>query len=122
MMEAEFHSTGGTYLGGAYASWPFAKLTASREQLRISVPTFAPLAESQYMFPAESVISVKRLILLPVLAWGIRIEHTVATYPRRIIFWSLASPSRLIAGLASVGFEARSNQAFNATARKRAAR
>ena len=117
-MKAELQCTGGAYAGGINASWPFAKLTATSSYISLEIRAVAPLVESQYTFPAESVIAVKRLIILPFLAWGIRIEHTVKSYPRRIVFWSLVNPSKVLAGFAEIGFEPRSNNALNATGHK----
>jgi hypothetical protein len=38
------------------------------------------------------------------LGWGIRIKHTVASYPNKIVFWYLGTQASLLAKIADTGF------------------
>ena len=57
-----------------------------------------------YSFTPDTVVSITRYTMIPVLGWGIQIQHSVPEYPARFIFWCLGSPDTLLAGIRDVGF------------------
>jgi len=98
-MQQPFTKTGGARIGWLNATWPLAQLAATRDKLTVTAHLLGC-----YTFNPEQVSSVERYVLIPVLAWGVRVRHCVAEYPQRIIFWSLGNPDELLAGIRDVGF------------------
>lgn len=84
-MTAVFTQKGGIRIGeGIFtafnASWPFAHLTVTPRQLLLSCFSY------QYSFPRESIRRLSRY-----RGWfsvGLRVEHTVPTYPVFLVFWT----------------------------------
>ena len=94
-----FTKTGGARIGWVNASWPLARLSATHDKL-----TVAARMLGTYTFNPEQVCAVERYVLIPLVAWGVRVRHCVPEYPQRIIFWSFASPDSLLRGIQSTGF------------------
>lgn len=99
MTETKISSTGGARIGWVNASWPFATLTATRDQLELNASVIG-----KYTFSPAQVISIEKYTTIPVLGWGIRIKHNVASYPSHIVFWCFGSPASLIARIGGTGF------------------
>ncbi len=99
-MPQPFKATGGARIGWVNATWPLARLSVSADSLRLSV-TFI----GDYSFPADTVISIARYTTIPVLGWGIKIQHSIPDYPAHIIFWCLGRPEALLAGIRDSGFQ-----------------
>jgi hypothetical protein len=95
-----FDITGGARVGWMNASWPLAQLSATSDNLTISV-----FLLGTYRFTPNQVFSIERYVIIPVLGWGIQIRHGVSEYPRRIIFFSLGNPDRLLSGISGSGFQ-----------------
>ncbi|CAN5458057.1 hypothetical protein BH09VER1_BH09VER1_55490 [soil metagenome] len=91
--------TGGARIGWFNATWPFAKLQATPDQLTLKV-TFS----GTYVFPISSVIAVHKFVHIPFIGWGIRIEHTLPEYPAHIVFWYLGFPSTVLLFIEQRGF------------------
>jgi hypothetical protein len=99
-MEKPFTKCGGANIGWVNASWPLAKLSASAENLTVTVRILGT-----YKFTPDQVLSIERYGLIPFLAWGIRLRHNVLDYPKRIIFLSSGSPPEiLLSGIRDAGF------------------
>jgi hypothetical protein len=103
-MTATFTQVGGARLGMFNASWPFAKLSATPDQLRLSC------LGRNYDFPKTSIRSLSRHS--GIFSTGLRIEHTQSSFPEFIVFWS--SPifwssgfAKLKAELESLGYDIR---------------
>ena len=88
--------TGGGRIGWAQATWPFVRLTATKELLVIGAGIIG-----RYPFRPEDVVGIERA---GCLGWGIRINHNVPRYPRKIIFSGFDTSDRLIDNIARVGF------------------
>lgn len=86
-------------MGWVNATWPFAKLTATADSLRVSVGLVG-----DYTFTPAQVTAITRYTSIPVLGWGIQIQHCVPEYPARLIFWTLGSPDTVLAGIQGTGF------------------
>jgi hypothetical protein len=99
-MAQSFDITGGARVGWMNATWPLAQLSATADSLRISV-----FLLGTYSFTPDQVSSIERYVMIPVLGWGIQVRHCVPEYPRKIIFWSLGSPERLLSGISGSGFQ-----------------
>jgi hypothetical protein len=87
--------TGGARLGLFNATWPFARLTADANTLRLSV-LGAPLK-----FTPESVLELSAM--RGFFSRGLQIKHAESAYPKRIIFWSF-NLDALTAGLRRLGW------------------
>jgi hypothetical protein len=59
-----------------------------------------------YTFTPEQVTAIIRYTSIPVLGWGIQIQHSVPEYPGRLIFWTLGSSDAVLAGIQETGFRA----------------
>lgn len=87
-------------IGWVNATWPFAALSVREEALTVNVGILG-----RYTFRRDQVVSIDSYVgMIPLLGGGIRIEHTVAEYPRRIVFWCLGPPRSLIKRIHQVGF------------------
>lgn len=82
------------------ASWPFARLTARSGTLEISVR----LSGGDHLFTPDTVVSITRHTVIPILGWGVQIQHCHPEYPARFIFWSFGNPDALLAGIRESGF------------------
>ena len=98
-MQSLYTKTGGARIGWINASWPLAQLSATQDKLTVKA-----LVLGKYTFTPEQVSAVERYVVIPVLGWGIRIQHCVPDYPQKIIFWSLGSPDEVITGIRNSGF------------------
>ena len=94
-----------TWLGGARinsfnATWPFARLTATREILRLRV-----IWAGVFEFRPDQVIGLSEFGFIPFVGKGVQIHHHVPNYPSRIVFWYLTwSVSWLIEELCLLGY------------------
>jgi len=98
-MNGAFEATGGARVGWTNATWPLAKLTATADSLRVSVRVLG-----DFSFTPNTVVAITRYSMIPILGWGIQIQHCVPEYPARFIFWCLGSPDILLAGIRESGF------------------
>lgn len=87
-------------MGWTNASWPLAKLTATPNSLRVVVRVLG-----DYSFTPDTVVAITRYTMIPILGWGIQIQHCVPEYPARFIFWCLGSPDTLLTGIRESGFQ-----------------
>lgn len=99
MVDEKTSYIGGARIGLLNATWPFAHLTVAKDYLNLNVGLLG-----YYSFLPNQVISIDQVGIIPFLAWGIRINHTVSSYPNKIIFWHLGNPSALIDKIQSIGF------------------
>lgn len=98
-MQPSFKMTGGARIGWINASWPLAKLSATQDKLTVTAHLLGT-----YNFTPQQVSAVERYVMIPVLAWGVRVRHCVPEYPQQIIFWSLGSPDGVLGGIRDTGF------------------
>jgi hypothetical protein len=98
-MNTPLKITGGARIGWFNATWPFAKLSASSQQLSIS-----GIFIGSYNFSPDQIAAFEPFGFIPVLSSGVRIVHTVQDYPEKIIFWCFGSPQRLIQRITKIGF------------------
>ncbi len=95
-------ATGGARIGWMNATWPFARLTASAQELSLS-----GLLLGSYTFSPSDVASLEPFGRVPILGRGVQIIHTNPQYPPKIIFWCFRSPERLIQQIHALGFQPR---------------
>jgi hypothetical protein len=95
---AEVSAVGGARIGWVNASWPFARLTASANHLKLTGLI------GTYEFLPKDVVSLERYGSIPLFYSGIRIVHNRRDYPSKIIFWCFNRPETLIDRVRSVGF------------------
>lgn len=98
-MAQSFDITGGARIGWMNATWPLAQLSSTADRLTVAV-----LFLGTYSFVPDQVSSIERYVMIPILGWGIRVRHCVPEYPRKIIFWYLGNPERLLHGISESGF------------------
>ena len=79
-----------------------ARLTVSAEAVELRVGLLR-----HYVFAPESVIEITSYKFLPVVGWGIRIHHSIAGCPARVIFWCFGNPDKLLERVRETGFEPR---------------
>lgn len=96
-----FSKTGGARIGVVNASWPLAQLIVTPDSLRLSVSFVG-----DHRFRPDQVIALHCHVILPVLAWGVRVEHVRTDCPAKIVFWCLGHPDRVLQGIKEAGFQA----------------
>ena len=105
-MTASLKMTGGARIGWVNATWPFARLSASAQELSVSGALIG-----RYSFSPEQVAALEPYGSIPVLGSGVRIVHTVQNYPDKVIFWCFGSPRHLIERIRALGFQPRATRA-----------
>jgi hypothetical protein len=98
-MSDQLKVTGGACIGWVSATWPFAKLSASAEQLSVSGNLIG-----SYTFSPDQVAALEPCGSIPIVSSGVRIIHTVQSYPEEMIFWCFGSSERLIRQITDLGF------------------
>jgi len=91
--------TGGARVGLKNASWPFARLTVSRKELRLNVQLIG-----RYIFRPQDIVEVEVITKFPIIGKGIRIHHSITDYPPKIIFWTLNDPDAVMERIVRTGF------------------
>jgi hypothetical protein len=99
MTNDEIVVNGGARIGWVNATWPLARLEASRTVLSLKVAF-----TGTYLFTPTQVHSIEKYSSIPFLGWGIRINHIVRDYPRKIVFWTFGRPETLMKRIADIGF------------------
>jgi hypothetical protein len=91
---------GGARIGFWNATWPFAQLSVTKEQLLLKVGILGT-----YTFKPDDVTSVEPYGWLPFLGKGVRINHRLSQYPEKIVFWYLcANPKPIAETIHQMGF------------------
>ena len=97
-----FKARGGARIGWVNYSWPLADLRVTEDRLTVTTTMFGLFNTGSYTFTRDQVIAIDRHGVIPLIGEGIKIQHLVTNYPRKIIFW--CRPTRVLEGIASVGF------------------
>jgi hypothetical protein len=91
---------GGARIDSVNLTWPFARLTATRQLLRLRV-----LGVGSFEFTTTQVDGFSEFGFIPFAGKGVQIHHHVPGYPSRIVFWYLTwSVSWLIEELRLLGY------------------
>lgn len=106
-MDSTLQFTGGAKVGWTKISYPFAKLFVAPSfiNLHVGFITF----KEDYLFSPDDIISLEKFVVIPYVAWGIKINHTISDYPEKVIFWSFKNPDDLLKQITSFGFQAKAN-------------
>ena len=91
--------TGGARIGWLNATWPMAKLIVQPSRIDLIVKSIG-----NYSFAKDQVISLNKYTVFPVIGRGIKIEHIIPEYPKKIIFWTLDNPESIILQIQETGF------------------
>ena len=91
--------TGGARIGMANATWPFVTLKVDRDQLELNASIIGNL-----IFQPADIISIEPYRQIPVLGQGIKINHKVDSYKRKVIFWTFKNPESVIRQIKETGF------------------
>ena len=91
--------TGGARIGRMNASFPFATLSVDKEKLELDVSLLG-----HYVFQSSDIVSIEPYRVVPFLGEGIKINHRVANYDPKIIFWSFKRPEEVIEQIKAEGF------------------
>lgn len=95
----ELRLTGGARIGWANATFPFATLTVNKDCLKLNTSMLGSLT-----FQPSDIISIEPYTLIPLLGQGIRINHKVNGYKKRVIFWTFKSPDSVVRQIEQTGF------------------
>ena len=93
-MKSDVSAVGGSQIGWVSASWPFAKLVVSKQQLTLS-------CLGTYVFEPQQIAALEPHGFIPFFARGVRIVHSRADYPAKKIFWCLGRLPIAVAAVAS---------------------
>ncbi len=91
--------TGGARIGMLNATWPFAKLSVSKDKLVLNASMIG-----SYIFKPDDIISIEPYTQIPFLGQGIKINHKVSQYKSKVIFWTMNNPKELIRQIKLTGF------------------
>ena len=91
---------GGARIGHTNATWPFAQLKLTADQLVLKVVLFGT-----YVFKRDQVTKVEPYGFIPFAGKGVRIHHNVLGYPEKIIFWyPCINPQPIVDRLGKSGY------------------
>lgn len=89
--------TGGARIGISNVTWPFSTLIIDENHLNLNAAILG-----NFMFKASDIISIEPHSGF--LNNGIRINHKVGKYNKKIIFWTFSNPRNLISRINQTGF------------------
>jgi multidrug transporter EmrE-like cation transporter len=92
----EFSISGGAYIGNTRASKPFATLRVTPNMLMVNIGFVG-----QLYFNAEDITLIEPT---SGLSGGIRIIHTVKSYPQKVTFFTSTPYSNLVENMKATGF------------------
>jgi hypothetical protein len=90
---------GGARIGMANATWPFATLRVSKDKLELNASVVGNL-----VFQPKDIISIETYTMIPLLGQGIKINHRIANYNSKVIFWTFKDPSAVVNQIRQTGF------------------
>ncbi|MDB6074410.1 MAG: hypothetical protein JWO89_2050 [Verrucomicrobiaceae bacterium] len=82
-------------------------LQVSRNELVITTSFFGLFQLGRYTFVPSQVTAITRYGVIPFFGEGVQIQHTVAEYPRKIVFQYRTKS--VLEGIASTGFTAQAS-------------
>jgi hypothetical protein len=94
-MTSTFAQIGGARIGLFNASWPFARLSATRDAIALR-------CGFKFTFPRDAIRRLSRHD--GAFSTGLRIEHDVPGYPAFFVFWTFRFET-LSAQLQALGYE-----------------
>jgi len=95
----ELKLTGGARIGMANATWPFATLKVTRNKLELNASIVGNL-----VFLPSNINSIEPYTQIPLIGQGIKINHTVDSYNKKVIFWTFKNPETVINQIKHTGF------------------
>lgn len=95
----KYELRGGARIGKLNATYPFGKLTVTKDKLEINASLIG-----RYVFRAQDIISIKPYDEIPLIGKGIKINHNVANYDEKVVFWTFDNPKRVIYNIKKIGF------------------
>lgn len=100
----EIRRRGGARIGWVNASFPLASLSVTADRIEIN-----GFLLGNYSFRPEEVVELKR-IGIPVIYSGLRIVHSISSYPARIEFFPMSSVDGLKDQIEQSGFNPKGRQ------------
>lgn len=91
--------TGGARIGMVNATWPFATLIVTKDKLVLNASILG-----NFVFQPEDIISIDTYMMIPLLGQGIKINHRIANYNSKVIFWTIKDPSTVVNQIKQTGF------------------
>lgn len=101
----ELNLTGGAKIGMVSATFPFATLKVNKDLLELNVSLVGNL-----VFQPSDIISIEPYTLIPVLGQGLKINHKVSNYQKRVIFYTFKNPNSILWQIQEIGFLGNENQ------------
>lgn len=99
----DYQLTGGAKIGIVNATFPFAKLKVNKNKLELNIS----LVGIKYLFQPQDILSIEIYMLFPLIGQGIKINHIVKNYNKKVIFWTFKSPKSVIQNIEKIGFLAK---------------
>lgn len=94
-METLYKERGGGWIAGSpwllsiSATWPFSSISIFQDKVILKVGWIT----SELDF--SDIVDVKRLLILPFIADGVRIVHKKEGVPSWLVFWSLRNAKKI---------------------------
>lgn len=95
----KFELTGGARIGMTNATWPFATLSVNKDKMELNVSI-----AGNFIFQPKDIISIETYTMIPLVGQGIKINHRIANYESKIIFWTFKDPSTVVNLIEQTGF------------------
>jgi hypothetical protein len=89
--------TGGAQIGWMGATWPFAQLTVTPQELTLS-------CLGKYVFSPQQVTSFEKIGRIPFFSSSIQIHHNCEDYPAKMVFHSTGNRDVLLSQIRKTGF------------------
>jgi hypothetical protein len=97
-----FSRTGGVRLDSFNATWPLARLSGNKDSLHLWCPVGVFSLNRLLVFPRSCIRRLSKYRGL--FSTGLRIEHTLESFPAFIVFWDFGFP-KLKSELARLGYD-----------------
>jgi hypothetical protein len=93
---AQIKMTGGARIGLINETWPCATMTVTKDLLNLKTLL------GTYSFSRDDITSIEPYAGL--ISRGLKINHNVANYNEKVIFWTLKNPNKIINEIRRIGF------------------
>lgn len=100
----EIQIIGGARIGLSNITFPFAKLIINKNKLELKASILG-----NAIFQPSDIRSIEPYTSFPLIGQGIRINHSVAQYNKKIIFWTFKNPHTIIKQIKESNFLTNTN-------------
>ncbi len=89
---------GGATIGMSNMTWPFVSISITKNRIELNASIMGNL-----VFQPKDIISIEPYSQT-FLGKGIKINHTIESYPEMVVFWSRKDPNTIVNQIENLGF------------------